>query len=267
MGESSKYHRRLIVQENRQDPARTEPRRVQALERRGPRGHASGREGRTKGVHLVAWEGLPVWASLGFEALERRSRGRRGGVRGRWRRRGRGRGNGASAGDVAETSVNQGGKWVEAEDAGLEDDDGDDVAGARGSGTIGEEDDSAFGTWRANAKRKRARSRRKRERREQFPEPTPRLAGSVYGHVGTGRWPRSGQKGPEKSAGLRATVERGADKVCGSRGAKGKGGLRLRNWKCRAREHDHVRGRIAPTAKGRISRGFMRRPDIIHGAG
>lgn len=61
MGESSKYHRRVIVQEKRQYPAGTEPRRVQALERRGPRGHASGREGRTKGVHLVDWEGLPVW--------------------------------------------------------------------------------------------------------------------------------------------------------------------------------------------------------------
>lgn len=108
---------------------------------------------------------------------------------------------------MAETSVNHGGSCVEAEDAGLEEDDDDDVAGARGGGTIGEEDDSAFGTWRANAKRKRARSRRKRERREQFPKPTPRLAGSMYGHVGTGRWPRSDQKGPKTLAGLRATVE------------------------------------------------------------
>ena len=52
-------------------------------------------------------------ASLGFEALERRSRGRRGGVRGRWRRRGGGgEGEGTPAGDVEETSVNQGGKVV-----------------------------------------------------------------------------------------------------------------------------------------------------------
>lgn len=35
---------------------------------------------------------------------------------------------------------------VEAEDAGLEEDDDDDVAAVRGSGDIGEEDDSAFGT-------------------------------------------------------------------------------------------------------------------------